>query len=102
MKLSFSTRGWGDLSWEELLDSALDMKFTGIEVYNLHKFPELTGRSGPFHSHKTAAPLRRLRDLKLQIPCLDTSLDLSCSQSDGKLLADTLRMAHDLQVPYVV
>ena len=35
MKLSFSTRGWGDLSWEELLDSALDMKFTGIEVYNL-------------------------------------------------------------------
>ena len=30
MKLSFSTRGWGDLSWDELLDSALDMMFTGI------------------------------------------------------------------------
>ena len=44
MKLSFSTRGWGDLSWDELLDSALDMKFTGIEVYNLFKFPELTDR----------------------------------------------------------
>ena len=44
MNLSFSTRGWGDLSWEELLDAALDMKFTGIEVYNLFKFPELTDR----------------------------------------------------------
>ena len=39
MKLSFSTRGWGDLSWEELVESALDMKFSGIEVYNLQKFP---------------------------------------------------------------
>ena len=35
MKLSFSTRGWGDLSWDTLLDTALEMKFTGIEVYNL-------------------------------------------------------------------
>ena len=30
MNLSFSTRGWGDLSGEELIDAALDMKFTGI------------------------------------------------------------------------
>ena len=35
MKLSFSTRGWGDLRWEELVESALDMRFSGIEVYNL-------------------------------------------------------------------
>ena len=42
MKLSFSTRGWGNLSWEELLESALDMKFSGIEVYNIQKFPALT------------------------------------------------------------
>ena len=51
MNLSFSTRGWGDLSWEELISAALDMKFTGIEVYNLFKFPELTDKGGPFHKH---------------------------------------------------
>ena len=77
MNLSFSTRGWGDLSWEELLDSALDMKFTGIEIYNLFKFPAMTCRGGPFHKHKIAATLRQLRDLKLKIPCLDTSFDIS-------------------------
>ena len=44
MNLSFSTRGWGDMTWEELVEAALDMKFTGIEVYNLWKFPEQTGR----------------------------------------------------------
>ena len=77
MNLSFSTRGWGDLTWEELIDAALDMKFTGIEVYNLFKFPEMTQRGGPFHKHKIAATVRQLRDLKLKIPCLDTSLDLT-------------------------
>ena len=46
MNLSFSTRGWGDLSWEELLSTALDMRFTGIEVYNAHKFPTFRERGG--------------------------------------------------------
>ena len=102
MNLSFSTRGWGDLGWEELLDAALDMKFTGIEVYNLFKFPNLTDRGGPFHCHKIAATVRQLRDLKLTIPCLDTSMDLSDSTCDAEIIADMMRMAHELQVPYVV
>ena len=87
MNLSFSTRGWGDLSWEELIDAALDMKFTGIEVYNLFKFPALTDRGGPFHTHNIAATVRSLRDQKLSIPCFDTSLDLS----DGSNCVDTLK-----------
>ena len=102
MNLSFSTRGWGDLGWEELLDAALDMKFTGIEVYNLFKFPNLTDRGGPFHCHKIAATVRQLRDLKLTIPCLDTSMDLSDSTCDAEVIADMMRIAHELQVPYVV
>ena len=102
MNLSFSTRGWGDLSWDELLDSALDMKFTGIEVYNLFKFPALTGRGGPFHKHKIAATVRQLRDKKLAIPCLDTSVDLSQSPAAADTVAEVMAIAHDLQVPYVV
>ena len=102
MNLSFSTRGWGDLSWEQMLDAALDMKFTGIEVYNVFKFPELTDRGGPFHKHKIAATVRQLRDLKLTIPCLDTSMDLSESTVNGDVVADMMQLAHDLQVPYVV
>ena len=102
MNLSFSTRGWGDLTWDELLDAALDMKFTGIEVYNLWKFPAFTDRGGPFHKHKIAATLRQLRDLKITIPCLDTSLDLTECAHYGEVLADMLRIAHDLKVPYVV
>ena len=102
MNLSFSTRGWGDMSWDELIHAALDMKFTGIEVYNLFKFPELTGRGGPFHKHKIAATVRQLRDQKLNIPCLDTSLDLSESEEHVETLRQMMHIARDLQVPYVV
>ena len=35
MKLSFSTRGWPELSFEEMLQVASDMGFSGVEVYNL-------------------------------------------------------------------
>ena len=102
MKLSFSTRGWADLSWDTLVETALDMKFTGIEVYNLWKFPALTDRGGPFHPHKIAATVRQLKDKKLSIPCLDTSLDLSDADLSQTLLPQMLHAARDLQVPYIV
>ena len=100
MKLSFSTRGWGNLSWEELLESALDMKFSGIEVYNIQKFPALTGRGGPFHKHTVAATVRALRDQKLTVPCFDTSVDLS--DSGAEVLEEVMAVAHDAQIPYEI
>ena len=102
MNLSFSTRGWGDLSWEEMIDAAIDMKFGGIEVYNLFKFPEMTDRGGAFHAHKVAATVRQLRDLKLKIPCLDTSVDLSSDPDAVNILKAMLDAAHNTHVPYVV
>ena len=46
MKLSFSTRGWESCSWEEQLNTANEMHFDGIEMYNAHKHPELFDKSG--------------------------------------------------------
>ena len=68
MNLSFSTRGWPELSWEEMMETALDMGFTGIEVYNLPKFDPMIDRSGPFHKYQAAATVRTLREKKLKIP----------------------------------
>ena len=102
MNLSFSTRGWGDLSWDEMLQEAVDMRFGGVEVYNLFKFPELTDRGGPFHAHKVAATIRQLRDLKLKIPCFDTSVDLSSDPEAVSILSTMLEHAKNAQVPYVV
>ena len=102
MNLSFSTRGWGDMSWEQMIEAAVDMKFSGIEIYNLIKFPALTDRGGPFHKHRIAATRRQLRDLKLAIPCLDSSLDISANTENGDTALTLLQTAADLQVPYAV
>ena len=102
MKLSFSTRGWGNLSWDEVLETATDMGFQGVEVYNLPKFDPLLEKGGPFHKHKVAATVRQMRDLKLTIPCFDTSLDLSAGDGCVPILKDLMQVAFDARVPYVV
>ena len=102
MNLSFSTRGWKDLSWEEMQELALSMGFTGIEVYNLQKFPALTDKSGPFHKYQVSATVRSLKEQGLTIPCFDTSCDISKSTDAGKQMMALLHMAKDARVENVV
>ena len=102
MKLSFSTRGWPDLSWEEMLETALDMGFSGVEVYNLPKFDPLLEKGGPFHKYQSAATVRQLREKKLKIPCFDTSCDLSADPNAVETLSNLMEVAHNTQVAYVV
>jgi len=101
MNLSFSTRGWPDLSWEEMMDLALDMGFGGIEVYNLPKFDPLLDRSGPFNKYQTAATVRQLHEKKLKIPCFDTSYDLSDGTTAVSWLKGLMEVAQNSRVPYV-
>ena len=101
MKLSFSTRGWTDLSWEEMMETALDMGFSGIEVYNLPKFDPMVDRSGPFHKYQAAATARQLREKKLTIPCFDTSYDLSEGSDCLPYLKPLLEVACNTQVSFV-
>ena len=102
MKLSFSTRGWMDLSWEEMLQAALDMGFSGIEVYNLPKMEAMLDRSGPFHKYQTAATVRQLKEKKLQIPCFDTPCDLSAEEECVQRLQELMDVARNTHVGYVV
>ena len=102
MRLSFSTRGWQELSWTELTDLAEEMDFSGIELYNVLRCPVLTDRGGPFHQYSSGATLRQLREKKLSIPCLDSSCDFS--QADDSVMAELqgmMQLAHDLKTPYV-
>ena len=102
MKLSFSTRGWPALSFEDMMSTALDMGLSGIEVYNLQKFDSLTDRGGPFHKYNVGATARELRDKKLSIPCFDTSLDLSDGDSAIEPLTSLFEVAKSTNVSYIV
>ena len=101
MKLSFSTRGWPGLSFDEMMETAVDMGFSGIEVYNLPNFSSLTDKGAPFHKYNTAATVRSLRDKQLTIPCFDSSLDISRGGSDLDGIKALMEIAHNTRVPYV-
>ena len=102
MKLSFSTRGWQGFSWDEMLETAVDMGFSGIEVYNLPNSTELVDRSGPFHKYTTAATVRALREKQLTIPCFDTSYDISRDEAIADSIKSLMDIAYNAHVPYVV
>ncbi|MCF0142080.1 MAG: AMP-binding protein, partial [Parasporobacterium sp.] len=101
MKLSFSTRGWNHLSWDELRNEASEMDFNGIEVYDFHKYPQFTSRGGAFHKYSTQVTVRSLREADLEIPCFDTSIDISSDETAVDTLKNIIGVAYDTLVPYV-
>ena len=101
MKLSFTTRGWQSLSWEELLDTVAECGLNGFELYDLQKRRDLTDRGAPLDKYHIAATVRQLREREIRIPCFDTSLDLSKSETEIRVLRWLIDLAGSLRVPYV-
>ena len=100
MKLSYSTRGWYNLPFEELVQAAPDMRFAGIELYDLHKHPELFEKGALLNKYNAERLLRQLRDSKVELVCLDTSVDLTTPEAKDTMLW-TIEKAASLRVPYV-
>ena len=100
MKLSYSTRGWKDLTWESLLDIAEEMDFAGIEVYKLIGDKGLYVKGEAFNQYNIAATTRQLRDRKLAIPIFDGTYDLTNPEEieDIKKIID---IAGYMRVDYV-
>ncbi|MBQ3574964.1 MAG: AMP-binding protein, partial [Clostridia bacterium] len=93
---------WESCSWDEWVETASDMHFGGIEVYNAHKHEELFDKGGPFHKYSIAATIRSLNDQNLSIPCLDSSCDLSSENPEEmENLRSLIGLAQDLRVDYV-
>ena len=101
MKLSFSTRGWKELPWPEQVKDASELRFQGIEVYNLHKCPSLTDRSGVFHKFHRNETLRELREHHLTIPCLDTCIELGSAEDETGFIPELIDTAATMKIPYV-
>ena len=102
MKLSFSTRGWQSHDWEDIVDKACEMRFSGIEAYNVLKNPSLSGTTGPFHKYSIVSSYRDLKEKKLTIPCFDSSNDIS-EENDEMLneMKQLIKLASDMRSPYV-
>ena len=103
MKLSFSTKGWHDNDFDGFCDIAKDLKFSGIELHNIHN-RLFTDKDGAFHDYAAAKTLRKLYEMKLQIPCIDTICNLadtSAKEDSIKEINACLEIAGNLHIPYV-
>ncbi|MBQ7269358.1 MAG: AMP-binding protein [Bacteroidales bacterium] len=102
MKLSFSTRGWASLSWEEMVSEAAEMRFSGIEPYNPIRQPSLMEKGGPFDKYSVMPTWRALREKGLSVPCIDSSCDLSSPDAAAvEEMEAMIALAADLRAPYV-
>ena len=103
MRLSFSTKGWHDASWEDFLTAAQDLGFEGIEIHNLYA-PAMQKKGAPADAQASSAVYRALYDRKLTIPCINVTGDL-CAPAGQQALFDEITACVDtakrLHVPFV-
>ncbi len=103
MKLSFSTKGWHNGSFEDFCDVAADLHFEGIELHNIYN-RLFTDKNGAFHDYTAAATVRRLFEKKLQIPCIDTVSNIADSALEEQFkeeISTCLNIAKNLKIPCI-
>ncbi|MGN0447288.1 MAG: AMP-binding protein [Acutalibacteraceae bacterium] len=81
LKLAFSINGWGNYTWDDFVALASENGYRGIELHDVFS-SALSGKEAPFHKYKIASTIRRLRDNKLSVACVDASVDLSGDNVD--------------------
>ena len=97
MKLSFSTKGWHNHTFDEFCDMAASLGYAGVEIHNIHG-PMFVSRDGAFYDYAAAATLRRLYEKKLTVPCIDCLIDPSDANRAAEAeAAATVRAAREKQ-----
>ena len=101
MKLSFSTKGWHNSSFEDFCDVAQEFGFQGIELHNIHN-RLFTDKDGAFHDYAAAATSRRLFEKKLKLTCIDTICDIG-QNTDAAVdeIITCINIAKSLKIPFV-
>ena len=101
MKLSFSTKGWHDSSFEDFCDVAQEFGFQGIELHNIHN-RLFTDKDGAFHDYAAAATSRRLFEKKLKLTCINTICDIG-QNTDAAVdeIITCVNIAKSLKIPFV-
>ncbi len=103
MKLSFSTKGWHNNSFDEFCDIATDLGFSGIELHNVNN-RLFTDKDGAFHDYTAAATARHLYEKKLTIPCIDVLCDISDKAKADATMEEFLKcinIANNLKISYI-
>ena len=103
MKLSFSTKGWHNNTFEEFCEIAKNLGFKGIELHNIHN-RLFTDKDGAFHDYAAKKTVRKLYEMELTLPCIDTVCNPTVKEAEAETLKeilDCIEIAANLHIPYV-
>ncbi len=103
MKICFSTLGCPDFEWSDIYSMAKDLHFDGIEIRSLG-IPADPFRSKPFTGAQLPKTIKKLRDLKLDIPCISSNCCLSnkaAEQQTRQELLGCMQLAQSLGAPFI-
>ena len=103
MKLSFSTKGWHNRTFDDFCEIAKDLRFSGIELHNVSN-TLFTDKDSAFQDYATAATLRKLYEQKIAIPCISSICDISDEKivdSATAEIRECIRIAKNLHIPYI-
>ncbi len=103
MKLSFSTKGWHNNTFEEFCKIADDLHFDGVELHNVYN-SLFEGKNGNFYKSYAYKTLRSLSINRLSIPCIDAISDISNADKTKEAedeITKCISIAEVLKIPYV-
>ena len=103
MKISFSTLGCPRWSWQDIISTARDLDYDGIEVRGVGA--DISAPSIPqFADANIPSTLDKLARLRLAIPCLASEVSLHLPEAAKRTERETeayVSLAGKLRVPYV-
>ena len=104
MKLSYSTNGWDDFDWTDFYATAKDLQFAGVEIHDI-KREVFSGKNRPFSNENILETARKIFQMQLSIPCLDTTCDVADPErieQNVEEIKEYIRIAKILNCPVFV
>lgn len=103
MKLAFSTLGCPDFSWTDIYSMAKDLGFAGIEIRGLGN-EIFAVKAQPFTEAQLPNTIKKLSDLRLEIPCLSSGCCLKFAEKAKENYDEIIQyinLAAKLKTPYI-
>lgn len=103
MKLAFSTLGCPDFGWQDIYSMAKDFGFDGIEIRGLGN-EIFAAKAQPFTESQLPHTIKKLSELRLEIPCLSSGCCLKFAEDAEKNYDEIMQyivLASKLGTPYI-
>ena len=103
MKIAFSTLACPEFSWSDIYATAKDLGFDGIEIRGLGD-DIFAVKAPPFVDSELPGTLKKMRALRLEIPCLSSACclkDVEQETENRKEIMHYIELAQKLGTPFI-